>query len=199
MMYLTEWLKGQVVKDQFLCLSMNFPLYSSILQFLKRFYVFIFRQREREGERDGEKHQCVVASHATLLGTWPSTQACALTRNRTSDRLVHQAGAECTEPHQPGIALYSFCFFFFFKFLLLLNYSCMPFFPIPPPHPSQTQLPTLYSFNISVSLLPFTFLFHHPHTFQGLEDEAKNVSVYAQVLHELCSKTVKRRQRVKPT
>ena len=25
---------------------------------------------------------------------------------------------------------------FNFNFLLLLNYSCVPFFPIPPPHPS---------------------------------------------------------------
>ena len=31
--------------------------------FFKRFYLFIFRQKGREGEREGEKHQCVVASH----------------------------------------------------------------------------------------------------------------------------------------
>ena len=29
----------------------------------KRFYLFIFTQREKEGETEGEKHQCVVASH----------------------------------------------------------------------------------------------------------------------------------------
>ena len=28
-----------------------------------RFYLFIFRERRREGEREGKKHQCVVASH----------------------------------------------------------------------------------------------------------------------------------------
>ena len=33
------------------------------MSFLKRFYLFIFRARGREGEREGEKHQCVVASH----------------------------------------------------------------------------------------------------------------------------------------
>ena len=32
----------------------------------KRFYLFIFRERGREGEREGEKHQCVVASHVPL-------------------------------------------------------------------------------------------------------------------------------------
>ena len=32
------------------------------IYFFKRFYLFIFRERGREGERVGEKHQCVVAS-----------------------------------------------------------------------------------------------------------------------------------------
>ena len=31
--------------------------------FFKRFYLF-FRERGRKGEREGKKHQCVVASHA---------------------------------------------------------------------------------------------------------------------------------------
>ena len=31
--------------------------------FKKRFYLFIFREMGREGEREGEKYQCVVASH----------------------------------------------------------------------------------------------------------------------------------------
>ena len=36
--------------------------------FLKVFYVFIFRDRGREGEREEEKHQCVVASHTLPTG-----------------------------------------------------------------------------------------------------------------------------------
>ena len=51
-------------------------------------YLFIFRERGREGEREGEKPQGAVASHAPLLGTWPATQACALTGNQSSDPLV---------------------------------------------------------------------------------------------------------------
>ena len=31
--------------------------------FFKRFYLFIFRERGKEGKREGEKYQCVVASH----------------------------------------------------------------------------------------------------------------------------------------
>ena len=33
-----------------------------------RFYFFIFRERGREGERQGEKHHCVVASHVPPTG-----------------------------------------------------------------------------------------------------------------------------------
>ena len=38
------------------------------VKFLKRFYLFIFRQSGREGEREGEKRQCVVASHTPPTG-----------------------------------------------------------------------------------------------------------------------------------
>ena len=38
------------------------------------FYLFIFRQRGKEGEREGEKHKCVVALVRPLLGTWPATR-----------------------------------------------------------------------------------------------------------------------------
>ena len=55
--------------------------------FLKDFIYFIFRERRREGERWGGKHQCVVALVHPLLGTWPATQACALAGNRTNDPL----------------------------------------------------------------------------------------------------------------
>ena len=39
-----------------------------INKFLKRFYLFTFRQKGREGEREGEKHQCVVASYVAPTG-----------------------------------------------------------------------------------------------------------------------------------
>ena len=31
-------------------------------------YVFIFREKRKEGERKGEKHQCVIASHVAPIG-----------------------------------------------------------------------------------------------------------------------------------
>ena len=33
--------------------------------FFKDFIYFIFRERGKEGEREGEKHQCLVSSHAS--------------------------------------------------------------------------------------------------------------------------------------
>ena len=38
------------------------------LHFLKDFIYFIFIERGREGETKGEKHHCVVASHALPTG-----------------------------------------------------------------------------------------------------------------------------------
>ena len=60
--------------------------------FFLRFYVFIFREKGKEAEREGEKHQC---ERETMMGclfyvlqlgsSKPTTQARALTRNRTCD------------------------------------------------------------------------------------------------------------------
>ena len=36
--------------------------------FFKKLYFFIFRERGMEGEREGEKHQCVIASHIAPTG-----------------------------------------------------------------------------------------------------------------------------------
>ena len=56
--------------------------------FFLRFYLFNVREKGREGEREGEKHQCPLA--CPQLGTWSATQACVLTGNRTSEPLVHR-------------------------------------------------------------------------------------------------------------
>ena len=68
--------------------------------FFFRFYLFIFRERGSEGEREGQKHQCVVASrttptgdlahnpHVPWLGIQPAT-------------LWFTACAQSTKPHQP--------------------------------------------------------------------------------------------------
>ena len=70
----------------------NILSYNPFYFIFKRFYLFIFRESGMEGEWEGEKNQCVVVSLiCPLLGTWPATQACALTGNRTSGPLVHRS------------------------------------------------------------------------------------------------------------
>ena len=76
-----------------------------------RFYLFTFRERRHEGEREGEKHR-LVATPTPPSGDLATTQACALTGNQTGNLLVRrqtgdflvrrQAVAQFTEPQQPG-------------------------------------------------------------------------------------------------
>ena len=83
--------KGETEKETLICCATYSSIDWSIL-FLKRFYLFIIRERGRELEREGEKHRCVTELSIGCLmaqpGTWPTTLACALTRNRTGDLLL---------------------------------------------------------------------------------------------------------------
>ena len=69
----------------------------------KRFYLFIFRERGKEGEREAEKHQCVVASPA------PPTEDLTCNPDMCPDwesnwrPIGLQVNAQSTEPHQPGL------------------------------------------------------------------------------------------------
>ena len=62
---------------------------SASFYFIQILFIY-FRQRGREGEKEGEKHQCVVASHVPPTGdlTWLTAQASTLTGNPTGDPLV---------------------------------------------------------------------------------------------------------------
>ena len=74
--------KNKNVNSYYICVVGLRIKIISFLYLLLIFYLFIFREKGREGEREGEKHQRVVASHVTptqepvLPG--PTTQACAL-------------------------------------------------------------------------------------------------------------------------
>ena len=78
-----------------------------LLCFLKDIiYLFIFRQMGREGERQGEKHQCVVASHVPPTGDLAHNPGMCPDWESNPRTFGLQAGAQSTEPHQPG----PFCF-----------------------------------------------------------------------------------------
>ena len=53
----------------------------------KRFYLFIFRERRREKERE-RSISVWLPLMCPQLGTWPTTPACSLTGNRTSNPLL---------------------------------------------------------------------------------------------------------------
>ena len=74
---------------------------SAGLHFLKRFYLFIFRQRK--GEREGEKHQCVVASHAPPTGDLACNPGMCPDWESNWQSFSSQASTQSTEPRQPGL------------------------------------------------------------------------------------------------
>ena len=72
--------------------------------FLKDFiYLFIFRGREREGERVGEKHQCVVASHVPPIGDVACNPGMCPDWESNQRPFGLQVSAQSTEPHWPGL------------------------------------------------------------------------------------------------
>ena len=64
--------------------------------FLQRFCLFF-----RERKRGRETSICDYLS-CTPLGTWPETQACALTGNRTCDPLLHRPALNPLSHTSPG-------------------------------------------------------------------------------------------------
>ena len=70
--------------------------------FKKRFYLFIFRERGREGEREGEKHQCVVVCCTSPTGDPAGNPGMCPNWESNWQRFDLQAHAQSTELHQPG-------------------------------------------------------------------------------------------------
>ena len=58
-----------------------------------------FRQRGREEEREGEKHQCVVASPAPPIGDLACNPGMCPDWESNQQPLGLQAGTQSTEPH----------------------------------------------------------------------------------------------------
>ena len=71
--------------------------------FFKRFYLFSFRERGREGEREGEKHQCVVASCTPPTGDLVGNPGTCPDWESNRRPFGSQASTQCTEPHQLGL------------------------------------------------------------------------------------------------
>ena len=72
-----------------------------------------------EGEREGEKHQCVVASHMPSTGDLACNPGMCPDWELNQRPFGSQASTQSTEPHQPG----PYMFF---------DWSLPPPFTIPP-------------------------------------------------------------------
>ena len=70
--------------------------------FLKRFYLFISRKRESGGEREGEKHQCVVAYCMPPTGDLACDPGTCPDWESNRQPFGSQAGTQSTELHQLG-------------------------------------------------------------------------------------------------
>ena len=68
-----------------------------------RFYLSIIRERGREGEREGEKHQCVVASGVPPTGDLAGKPGMHPEWESNRRPFGSQACTQSTEPHQPGL------------------------------------------------------------------------------------------------
>ena len=76
--------------------------YLPTLNFVLRFYLFILGERGREGEREGEKHHCVVASHAPPTGDLACNLGMYPDWESNQQSFGSRAGIQSTESHQPG-------------------------------------------------------------------------------------------------
>ena len=65
-------------------------------------YLFLERGGGREREREGEKHQCVVASHVPPTGNLARNPGMCPDWESIQWPFGWQASAQSTEPHQPG-------------------------------------------------------------------------------------------------
>ena len=79
--------------------------------FKKRFYIFIFRERGREQERVGKKHQRMVASHVPPTGDLACNPGMCPDWESNQRPFGSQAGTQSIEPHQLRPEMYVFTLF----------------------------------------------------------------------------------------
>ena len=99
---LQKTVKGEAWRDESLG-WIDHVVFSNILFFL-RFCLFLDRGGGRE--KEGERHQCVVASHAPPTGDLACNPGLCPDWELNQRPFGSQAGAQSTEPHQPGLLKY---------------------------------------------------------------------------------------------
>ena len=68
-------------------------------------FIYLFLERGREGEREGEKHQRVVASHVSPTGDLARNPGMCPDWESNQRPFDSQAGSQSTEPYQPALKI----------------------------------------------------------------------------------------------
>ena len=71
--------------------------------FFKKYLINLFRQRRKEGEREGKKYHCVVASCALPNGALACNPGMCPDWESNQQPCGLQASDQSTEPQQPGL------------------------------------------------------------------------------------------------
>ena len=125
------------------------------LHFSKRFYLFVFRERVTERQRERNINVGLPLA-CPLLGTWPETQACALTGNQTGDLLVCKVMPNALSRTSQGWHLHFFAQVFPAG---LASWKC---WSVDHPLPGRFQPPTCGSFCRNTPfLLPLVITLRH--------------------------------------
>ena len=80
----------------------NLSLQSTIFTFYFKDFILFYFYRWREGEKEGEKHQCVVAPRAPPTGSLAYNPGMRPDWESNQQPFGSQASGQSTEPHQPG-------------------------------------------------------------------------------------------------
>ena len=73
----------------------------------KKDFIYLFLERGEEREREGEKHQCVVASHTPPTGDQTYNPGTCPDWELNQQLFGSHTSTRSTEPHQPGQATFN--------------------------------------------------------------------------------------------
>ena len=82
------------------CFRYYIQAFDSFLGFLKILFIY-FQRRGKEGKREGEKHQCVVASHTPPTGDLAHNPGICPDWKLNRQPFGCQTSTQSTDPHQP--------------------------------------------------------------------------------------------------
>ena len=122
-----------------------------LFSFLFKDFIFLFSDRREGKEKERKKQQCVVVSRVFPTGDLAHNLGMCPDWGSNQQPFGSQAGAQSTEPHQPGPISYTIlnipCLFYAYQFCFLIPVPFSPLFP-----PFSSQLITLQMISVYDSI-----------------------------------------------